>query len=348
MKNHEVTRRDFLRASSALAGAAAFGPTEWLAAAGPLRFGLVTDIHYADIPPAGARTYRESPAKLADCVRFMNEQAVDFLVELGDFKDQGKPPDEQVTLGYLRTIEEVFRGFRSQRYHVLGNHDVDSISKRQFLEIANAGEVVPPARAAGGTLAACRSFDTGKGVRFLILDANFRSDGADYDRGNHAWEDANVPAHELAWIERELAAANTPAIAFIHHQLDGQGAYYVKNAAQVREVLERSKKVLAVFQGHRHEGGYSLVNGIHYYTLKALIEGSGADNTAYAIVEMDAKHTLTVTGYRRAESRTLGQSQSQSRSRSESGQSQSPSPSRSESRNPNPDPNRSMTDWDWN
>ncbi len=105
------------------------------AAEAPLRFGLVTDIHYADIEPAGMRQYRESPAKLAECVRFMNEQKVDFLVELGDFKDQGKPPDEAATLGYLRKIEDVFRGFKGLRFHVVGNHDVDSISKQQFLDV---------------------------------------------------------------------------------------------------------------------------------------------------------------------------------------------------------------------
>ena len=32
----------------------------------------------------------------------------------------------------------------------------------------------------------------------------------------------------------------------MHQQLDGTGAYYVKNAAQVREALEQSGKVIAV------------------------------------------------------------------------------------------------------
>ena len=77
----------------------------------------------------------------------------------------------------------------------------------------------------------------------------------------------------------------------------------MKNATAVRALLEQSKKVLAVFQGHRHEGGYSHINGIHYYTLKAVIEGSGAENSAYAIVEADDRFNLTVTGYRRADSR---------------------------------------------
>lgn len=298
MNDHRITRRDVLRVSSSLIGGAALGRRSAPAAEAPLRFGLVTDIHYADIEPAGMRQYRESPAKLAECVRFMNEQKVDFLVELGDFKDQGKPPDEAATLGYLRKIEDVFRGFKGLRFHVLGNHDVDSISKQQFLDVV--GRVSTPVPGSHGSY-----YEFGaKGVNFLVLDGNFRSDSVGYDHGNYAWEDPNVPAHELDWIEASLAAPQ-PAIVFVHQRLDGEGGYFVKNAAAVRAVLERSSKVIAVFQGHQHEGGYSLINGIHYYTLKSVIEGSGLGNSAYAIVEADTAFNLTVTGYRRADSRKL-------------------------------------------
>ena len=31
-----------------------------------VRFGLITDLHYADKPPAGSRYYRETPEKLAE------------------------------------------------------------------------------------------------------------------------------------------------------------------------------------------------------------------------------------------------------------------------------------------
>ena len=42
------------------------------------------------------------------------------------------------------------------------------------------------------------------------------------------------------------------------------------------------------------------MNGIHYYTLRAIIEGSGEANNAYAVVEVGANLDITVTGYRRA------------------------------------------------
>jgi len=98
-----------------------------------LRFGIVTDIHYADTAVRGLHHYRESMDKLAECIAFMNDKKVDFLVELGDFKDEDKPAFEGSTLSYLEDIEKVFGQFNENRYHVLGNHDLDSISKEQFL-----------------------------------------------------------------------------------------------------------------------------------------------------------------------------------------------------------------------
>ncbi|UCF14351.1 MAG: hypothetical protein JSW59_13130, partial [Phycisphaerales bacterium] len=130
-------------------------------------------------------------------------------------------------------------------------------------------------------------------------------DGVDYDHGDFDWTDANVPPEELDWLRDDLAATLGPAIVFTHQLLDGTGSVYVKNAAQVRQVLQDSGKVLAVFQGHHHAGSYNNMAGIHYYTLKALVEGTGPENNSYAIVEAHPDGSMTVTGYRRAESRQL-------------------------------------------
>jgi hypothetical protein len=261
-----------------------------------VRFGVVTDIHYADIDPNGARTYRESPAKLAECVQVMNAKGVQFLLELGDFKDQDKTPDEARTLGYLETIESVFAGFKGPRYHVIGNHDADSLSKAQYLAAAPNTGITPNATH--------YAFVSG-GVRFVVLDASHKGDGSDYDHGNFDWSDSNVDAPQLDWLAKTLAASAGPAVVFVHQQLDGTGAYYVKDAAQVRGVLEKSGRVIAVLQGHRHEGGFSTINGIPYFTFKGLIEGAGPWNNSYSIVDVMPDLGLRILGYRQAESRSL-------------------------------------------
>ena len=141
------------------------------------------------------------------------------------------------------------------------------------------------------------------GVRFVVLDASHKSDGSDYDHGNFDWSDSNIDAPQLDWLATTLAASAEPAIVFVHQQLDGSGAYYVKNAAQVREVLEKSGKVIAVLQGHRHEGGFSTINGIPYFTFKGLIEGAGPWNSSYSIVDVMPDLGVRILGYRQAESR---------------------------------------------
>jgi len=226
----------------------------------------------------------------------MNDQRVDFLVELGDFKDQDPTPKEARTLGFLRHIESVLSRFKGPRYHVLGNHDVDSLSKAQFLSIARNGT--------SGRSQPHYTF-VRNGVRFVVLDANHKRDGSDYDHGNFDWGDANIDATQLGWLEQTLAASREPVVAFVHQQLDGEGAYYVQNAAEIRRTLEASGKVLAVFQGHRHEGGFSVVNGIPYYTLKGTIEGSGPANNSYAVVSVLESRSVLVTGFRRVESRSF-------------------------------------------
>jgi hypothetical protein len=226
----------------------------------------------------------------------MNTERVDFLIELGDFKDQDRPPVEKNTLSYLQAVEKVFRNFNGPTYHVLGNHDMDSISKRQFLKQINNTNIDPGR--------SYYSFDS-NGLHFVVLDANFRADGADYDHGNFDWTDANIPTKELLWLRNDLTSTPGPVIVFIHQLLDGKGSVYVKNAEQVRQILEASGKVLAVFQGHHHSGSYNNIAGIHYYTLKALVEGQGAENNSYAIAEVHPDRSITVTGYRKAQSTQL-------------------------------------------
>jgi predicted phosphodiesterase len=292
----QISRRHFLKACGAVAASGIFYPSLSTAERSGrpgllLRFGLVTDIHYADVEPRGTRYYRESLAKLRECVELMNSEKVAFLCELGDFKDQADPPAEESTLRFLRDVEDVFRDFEGVRYHVLGNHDMDSISKKQFLAVTEH-------------CSSYYTFTTG-GIHFIVLDACFTSDGEEYDHGRFHWTDANIPPAELEWLAADLARTPYPTITFVHQRLDGVGDPFVKNAEKVRTVLEESGKVLAVFQGHDHNGGYRMIGGIHYYTLKALVEGAGEQHNSYAAVEVHANGSITITGYRKAVSREL-------------------------------------------
>jgi predicted phosphodiesterase len=297
-----ITRRTFLKSSLASLAVLPIScalDSGFKARRRTTRFGIVTDCHYADADAQGTRFYRESLDKLSECVELMNAEKVDFLIELGDFKDQDNPPVEKNTLSYLQAVENVLKQFNGPTYHVLGNHDLDSISKVQFLKRVDNTHM--------DSNRSYYSFDS-NGLHYVVLDANYRTDGADYNHGNFDWTDANIPSKELNWLRQDLASTSRTVIVFIHQLLDGTGSVYVKNAAQVRQVLEVSGKVLAVFQGHHHAGSYSNIAGIHYYTLKALVEGSGPENNSYAIAEVHPDSNIIINGYRKAESRQLSSS----------------------------------------
>ncbi len=248
-----------------------------------VRLGLVTDLHYADKAPAGSRHYRETLAKLEDAARQFQQGRPDHVVELGDFIDAADSVD--VEKGYLQRINKDFSALPGKKHYVLGNHCVYTLTKEEFLDGV-------------GQKKSYYSFDAG-GFHFVVLDACFRSDGQPYGRKNFEWTDPNIPKEQVEWLAADLKAISGKAIVFVHQRLDVSNSYGVKNAPQVRKVLEDSGKVLAVFQGHSHENELKDINGIHYCVHRAMIEGSGRENNGYSTMDVFSDGTIRVTGFRK-------------------------------------------------
>ena len=83
------TRRSFLHDGSLLLLGAGLAASQWAAlladdAQRRVRIGMVTDLHYADKPPAGSRHYRETLTKIAEAGEQFQKDKPDFVVELGD------------------------------------------------------------------------------------------------------------------------------------------------------------------------------------------------------------------------------------------------------------------------
>lgn len=281
-------RRAFLRCGGVwLAGFGLAMADGTLSAATPLvRIGLLTDLHYADKDTRGTRHYRETLDKVAEAGAFFASHRPDFVVELGDLIDAAD--SVELEMGYLKRINRELVGISGKRHYVLGNHCVDTLTKAEFL-----GEV--------GQAESYYSFDVG-GVRFLVLDACFRGDGVAYERKNFEWTDANLPPREVEWLRSELASATGPVIVFAHQRLDSDNHYAVKNAAVIRQILESSGKVLAVFQGHSHQNEHVGIGGIHYVTLRAMVEGGGLGNNGYALLDIFPGGLMNLTGGRLQES----------------------------------------------
>jgi alkaline phosphatase len=91
-------------------------------------------------------------------------------------------------------------------------------------------------------------------------------------------------------------------LVFVHHGLSDQDLTgnpwfegkpedsLIANRKEIREILERSGKVLAVFNSHLHWDKQDNHNNIPYFTIQSLVENEGDKgiaSEAYAIVNID-------------------------------------------------------------
>lgn len=279
-------RRAFLQNGTLLLAATAVTePALLFAKEGPtpLRIGLVTDLHHADKPSAGTRHYRDTLSKLAAAAAQFEKDQVSFVVELGDLIDAADSVETEQR--YLQTINREFSAISKDRHYVLGNHCVDTLTKAEFLEGVEQTQ-------------SYYSFDRSE-FHFVVLDACFRHDGVPYGRKNSKWSDANIPAEEVEWLRADLKSTTRKTVVFAHQRLDVSNDHGVRNCPEVRKILEESGKVLAVFQGHSHQNDHHEIGGIHYCTLVAMVEGSGAENNGYSVLEIVPDGSLRLTGFRK-------------------------------------------------
>lgn len=232
-------RREFIRrlstAPAALAGLAqAVGEDR---PSRRVRFGLIADIH-PDVMPDGIQ-------RVHAFVAAMERAKVDFILQLGDFCWPARRN---------QPFLDAWNQFRGRRFHVLGNHDMDGGYTREQT-VAFYG--MPDKRYV---------FSAGP-VRGIVLDGNEPG-------GKATGYKRFIGAEQLAWLERELAAADRPAAVFIHQPFDADKEDYLENSAAVRAVIERAEQikpgsVVAVFSGHLHTDYTRLVNGIRYIQINS-------------------------------------------------------------------------------
>ena len=253
-----------------------------------ITIGLVTDLHYAPMT-VGNRYCGESLSKLRAGVTTLQTRNVDLLVCLGDVIDKSETVEKEIVR--VREVADTLARLPVDHHFVLGNHDVSELTKDQFLAACEAE-------------ATYYSFDF-KGVHLIILDSNFNPDGESFAPGNFCWNNAWIGTEQLAWLETDLAAAgDSPTLVFCHANLDSRfrkdgqlNGHVVKDAPKVRTILETSGIVKAVIQGHDHGGQQSVIHGIPYITLRAMVEGSGLAQNAFSVLSLTQGGDIILEGF---------------------------------------------------
>jgi len=212
-----------------------------------VRFAVCTDVHQDLIHDATDR--------LRDFVEAAEKENADFIIQLGDFCmpfEKNEP--------FLK----VWNSFEGQKYHVLGNHDMDVSPKIVTQDF-------------WGMEKPYYSFDQGN-FHFVVLDPNFYKDAdqlVPYSNGNyfkHPEGRAFIPVSQLNWLKDDLSKTEKLTVIFSHQSLEHWGG--IKNREEVRNIFEEanqnSKKVIACFCGHDHQDSHNKIDGIHYVGLNSI------------------------------------------------------------------------------
>ena len=234
-----------------------------------IRIGVFTDAHYAEgLTTCNTRTCWQSLQKVEKVFSVLSD--ADAFVQLGDLINISG--DRETDQRNIRAMQELLNGCGKPCFSVLGNHDTEAARKEVFL----------PGREKGYYYA---DMD---GVRLVFLDGCFTSDGVSYEDAEWDWTDSLIPEEELDWLRRALTEASGRIVVFCHQNLDARenDPHVVKNADEVRRILEESGRVSAVLQGHCHSGCRNVQNGVLYHTFRALCEG---DAIPCAMVTIDGQ-----------------------------------------------------------
>jgi len=261
-------------------------------------FGAIADCQYCDAD-SERRRYRLSPEKLQKCVDHLNTVELSFVVHLGDFIDKDWESFDVVV--------PIYEKLKAPHYHVLGNHD---------FSVADDKKLLVPERL--GMPSRYYSFER-EGWRFIVVDGNDLSlyahpKGSERHKESVAIRDTfeKKPPHynggvgdgQIAWLHTEFKAAekaSQPVVLFCHFPIFPKNGHNLWNDSQIVDLLDEYSHIIAWINGHNHAGNYGEKDGIHYLTLKGMVDTT---ETSYAIIDVYNDH-LYVRGFGREEDRKL-------------------------------------------
>lgn len=257
-----------------------------------LTLGIVTDVHFG--PPAhfGGKlrklTHRAAELTERFATRMREVVHPDLVVNLGDVVEDESPAADRER--YDECMSLLARS-GAERLDVAGNHDRVHLGPRELRRAWGLDD---------GPL--YRSLDR-KGVHLVTLATHETKD-----------VDVTIDDAQLAWLESDLASTPLPSVVLMHHPASDQHLVgnrwfakaphlaLVRQRKQLRAILEASRKVVLVVNGHLHWNHLDVIGGIPYVTLQSLIENLDDDEPgrpaeAHAVVRISRRRvTVEVLG----------------------------------------------------
>ncbi len=251
-----------------------------------LTLAIITDIHNG--PDRGTKLGTMALPLLARFRDFVADLRPACTVEMGDRISE---VDEQTDRKLVADVASALAKFPSPIHHILGNHDVAKLSVEDNEDLMQRSF-------------ASSSMDI-NGFHLVFWNAN---DKLDYVTG------FSLAPTDLEWLRADLAATELPSIIFTHVPLDNgsmkgnfyfdkayphAGAYPEAQGEAIRDVIERSGKVILCLNGHAHWNAYHGIDGTHYVTIPSLTESFTTfpyANEAFASLRVDEAIEIEVFG----------------------------------------------------
>ncbi len=269
-----------------------------------IRFGVIADTQYCDCETRGSRFYRDALNKLEVAVADINQEKVDFTINLGDLVDRDTENNLGPVLNHLKKLDK-------KVYVTTGNHDYGGITDNKALYkklgmpaeyysftkknwrfiVLNTNEIASYANVAG----------TPKEAELTAMKEQIKSakrkNGAEYNGG--------ISQEQMKWLRKELQTAqkkNQNVIIFSHHPIYAAPGLTALNDLEIQETLAAFSCVKAAISGHHHPGDFGEYKGIPFITTEGMIETESEN--AYGIVDI-YKDKIVFTGKGRSRSYTL-------------------------------------------
>ncbi len=255
-----------------------------------MKFVILTDIH---LGPEGywkevlRKINQDAKIFLENFIQEMNNNVKpDFVAVLGDLVEDDNPKNDKANIVY---IVKALKKLNCPVHYVTGNHDLKNISENELKKLFKQKKLF--------------YFFDSNNFHFIVLFSKvFRKD--EYR--------IVIPDDQIYWLKQDLKKSDKRCIIFIHHGLADQKLKgnpwfegrpercLIKNRKEIRNILEKSNKVLAVFNSHLHWDKKTTHKAIPYFTIQSLVENEedkGIASEAYAVVNIsDNKVKVEVGG----------------------------------------------------
>ncbi len=238
-----------------------------------VKIGVFADCQYCDCDAWGTRFYRNSLDKLNDCVdEFNSTDDIDFIVGLGDLIDRN--------FSSYKTVNAILEKAHKTVYNVVGNHDY-SVDPQYYNDVPKQ-------------LGLSHTYYTVEkgGWKFIFLNGNeitFQSTDKKVLRkadkmvakltalkkpNNQKWN-GGMSKKQVKWLKNELKSSEKEklkVVLFCHFPIELNEMHSLWNNDEIMKLINKFDCVKAWINGHDHSGGYMQQNGIHFITLKGMVE----------------------------------------------------------------------------